>query len=228
MRSALFAVAALAIGADAYARAPIYPRADAVVADRALLSTGVSSPLPGVTPAPESGSNEEDEDCDEDDMTSASSTTRYTTSTIQMTKLITVTSCPPTVTNCPNHPYVTSTVVIETTVCPIVEAVPTGPAKSGAAVPPYPTGQASYPPVPTGTGVYPKPGVPTSAVSKPAGSVPPAASKPPAGSPPPAAGTGVPPVPSTPAKPTTPVTAGAGKTVLSLGAAAAAAVVAFL
>ena len=223
MRSALFAVAALAIGAEAaYARAPLYPRADAVMAPN-MLSTGVSSPAPAVTPAPESGaSNDEDEDCDEDDMTSVPFTTRYTTSTIQTTKLITVTSCPPTVTNCPNKPYVTSTVVIETTVCPVVEPVPTGPAKSNAVVPPYPTGPAWNPPAgPTATGVVPKPGVPTAAVpqpSKPAGSVPP-----------PAVGTGVPPAPSTPAKPSTPVVAaGAGKTVLSLGAVAAAAVVAFL
>jgi hypothetical protein len=213
MRSAVFAVAALAIGAEAaYARAPLYPRADAVMAPNPVLSTGVSAPLPKVTPAPVGG--DEDEDCDEDDMTS---TTRYTTSTLQVTKLITVTSCPPTVTNCPNKPYVTSTVVIETTVCPVVEAVPTWPAKSGA-VPPYPTGPAWNPPAgPTAAVVVPQPGASTWAVpqpSKPAGSVPPPA------------GTGVPPAP---AKPTTPVVvAGAGKTVLSLGAVAAAALVAFL
>ncbi|KAL8341745.1 hypothetical protein RB601_005388 [Gaeumannomyces tritici] len=223
MRSALFAVAALAIGANAQT-GTVQSTTGAV-----LLATGVtptaSTMVTVQTPGP-SGSIEE-EDCDEEDeMTSSTaSTTRYTTSTIKVTKMMTVTSCAPTVTNCPNRPHVTSVVVIETTVCPVVEAVTTRPVKHNT-VPPYPTGPASIPVGPTGTGVVVKPPVPTSAVVQPPKpNVP--APVPSGPAQPPAVGTGKPPVPVTTPQPTPPVTAGAGKTVLGFGAVVAA-VVAFL
>ncbi|KAL8377176.1 hypothetical protein RB595_008043 [Gaeumannomyces hyphopodioides] len=222
MRSALFAVAALAIGANAQSGLPV----GALSTGGVILTTGVS-PTPTTmatvkTPVP-SGVSTEEEDCDEDD--EVSSTTRYTTSTIKVTKLMTVTSCAPTVTNCPNRPHVTSVVVIETTVCPVVEAVTTPPVKANT-VPPYPTGPVSYPVGPTGTGAVAKPPVPTSAASQPPK---PVVSVPASSAPvqPPAAGTGKPPAAVTTPQPTTPVTAGAGKTVLGFGAVAAA-VVAFL
>lgn len=58
---------------------------------------------------------------------SHSLTTKMTTSTIYTTKVYTVTSCAPTVTNCPNAPHVTTeTVVLSTTVCPVTETVTPG------------------------------------------------------------------------------------------------------
>ncbi|KAI5926996.1 concanavalin A-like lectin/glucanase domain-containing protein [Camillea tinctor] len=50
-------------------------------------------------------------------------TTKMTTSTIYATTVYTVTSCAPTVTNCPaNHYVTTETISIGTTVCPVTEA----------------------------------------------------------------------------------------------------------
>lgn len=48
----------------------------------------------------------------------------YTVSTVSVTKTYTITSCAPTVTNCPVG-SVTSEVVVTTTICPITEASPT-------------------------------------------------------------------------------------------------------
>jgi hypothetical protein len=51
----------------------------------------------------------------------------YTTSTIYTTKLVTITSCHTTVTNCPAHStvVVTSTIALSTTVCPVVKPTTT-------------------------------------------------------------------------------------------------------
>jgi len=55
--------------------------------------------------------------------TGSSSTESYVTSTLYTTRTYTVTSCAPTVTNCPNKPHVTTEVVpYTTTVCPASEA----------------------------------------------------------------------------------------------------------
>ncbi|KAM0270460.1 hypothetical protein ACHAQH_009401 [Verticillium albo-atrum] len=49
----------------------------------------------------------------------------YTTSTVYTTKVHTVTSCAPGVTDCPNGPHVsTETIAISTTICPVTEEVP--------------------------------------------------------------------------------------------------------
>ncbi len=73
---------------------------------------------------------------------SASSAAPLTTSTIYTTKIYTVTSCAPTVTNCPGKPYVTTEIVaLYTTVCPVSTL------KSTTTPPPPP----KTTPAPTGT-----------------------------------------------------------------------------
>jgi chitinase len=52
--------------------------------------------------------------------TSTSAAEELTTSTVYTTKVYTVTSCAPTVTDCPSKPYVTTeTIPLYTTVCPV-------------------------------------------------------------------------------------------------------------
>ena len=67
-------------------------------------------------------------ECLETSTSTSSSTTKsasYTTSTVYTTKVYTVTSCKPEVTNCPSKPHVTTEVsILYTTVCPVTE-VPT-------------------------------------------------------------------------------------------------------
>ncbi|KAK0702347.1 Cupredoxin [Lasiosphaeris hirsuta] len=54
-----------------------------------------------------------------------SSDTEWTTSTVYTTTQYTVTACPPTVTNCPGKPYVTTEIIPwTTTVCPVTEHWP--------------------------------------------------------------------------------------------------------
>ncbi|KAI7561624.1 hypothetical protein KC346_g22254, partial [Hortaea werneckii] len=65
----------------------------------------------------------------------------YTTSTIYSTKEVTITSCAPTVTDCPLRPgtptaVVTSTIPISTTVCPVTSTSPAGYPTSSAPVKP--------------------------------------------------------------------------------------------
>jgi hypothetical protein len=52
---------------------------------------------------------------------SPTATDEYTTSTIYDTKTYTITSCAPTVTNCPAGHVTTETVAVATTVCPVTE-----------------------------------------------------------------------------------------------------------
>jgi len=78
-----------------------------------------------------------------------SAQTGYTVSTVYSTHVYTVTSCAPTVTNCParsGKPYVTTDIIsLYTTFCPVA-ATETSPPK-------YPTGPAGpYPTYPAGTG----------------------------------------------------------------------------
>merc|ERR1712054_435775 len=54
----------------------------------------------------------------------------YTTSTVYSTKEVTITSCAPTVTNCPLRPgtptaVITSTVAVSTTICPVTKSATT-------------------------------------------------------------------------------------------------------
>jgi hypothetical protein len=62
-------------------------------------------------------------DCDEEPTPKPSHTQKtksYTTSTVYTTKVHTITSCAPTVTNCPGKPHVTTeTIAVSTTVCPV-------------------------------------------------------------------------------------------------------------
>ncbi|RFU25973.1 hypothetical protein B7463_g10357, partial [Scytalidium lignicola] len=91
---------------------------------------------------------------------------QYTTSTIFSTSVSTIISCAPTVTNCPAHSTILTTVIVpvSTTVCPVTaaEGTSTGPAGSG----PTPSGPA--PSGPAGSGPSPSGSLP----SGPAGSGP--------------------------------------------------------
>ncbi|GLB11976.1 hypothetical protein AtubIFM57258_009253 [Aspergillus tubingensis] len=64
--------------------------------------------------------------------TSAPTPVRMTTSTVYSTKEVTITSCAPTVTNCPANSVtvVTSTIAVSTTVCPVTETSRASPAAS--------------------------------------------------------------------------------------------------
>merc|ERR1712054_378791 len=60
----------------------------------------------------------------------------YTTSTVYSTKEVTITSCAPTVTDCPLRPgtptaVITSTVPVSTTICPVTKSATT-PAPTGS------------------------------------------------------------------------------------------------
>jgi CFEM domain len=57
---------------------------------------------------------------------SSKSSTAYTTSTVYSTQTKTITSCAPTVTNCPAHStvVVTSVIAISTTICPVTQTWP--------------------------------------------------------------------------------------------------------
>ncbi|KAH8805072.1 hypothetical protein F5884DRAFT_439996 [Xylogone sp. PMI_703] len=80
----------------------------------------------------------------------------YTTSTIYITTEYTVTSCAPTVTNCPGGPHVTTeTISVGTTVCPVTSTyVPPPPPQSSPVLPP--------PPPPASTTPLPPPPPPVS------------------------------------------------------------------
>ncbi|CDM35885.1 hypothetical protein DTO013E5_5397 [Penicillium roqueforti] len=84
--------------------------------------------------------------------TTSSSFQHWTTSTVWTTEEITITQCPPTVTNCPAHSTVliTSTYPLSTTVCPStpVQTVPSDPPKSTTSLPPF-HWTSSVPDVPT-------------------------------------------------------------------------------
>lgn len=76
----------------------------------------------------------------EDETLSAKPTTsskpHYTTSTVYYTKVYTITSCKPEVTDCPKNPKVTTVVESYTTVCPVEEEHPITKTKSyGTAAP---------------------------------------------------------------------------------------------
>ncbi|AEO55983.1 glycoside hydrolase family 16 protein [Thermothelomyces thermophilus ATCC 42464] len=112
------------------------------------------------------------------EVTATASTTEFTTSTIYSTVTSTITSCAPTVTNCPAR-TVTSVIVIGTTVCPVTEVKPT---ETGGGVPGTGVPSASAPgagspsaDVPSsnvpGTGVVPTSSVPTVSVPAPGGPI---------------------------------------------------------
>ncbi|KAK0745223.1 hypothetical protein B0T21DRAFT_281819 [Apiosordaria backusii] len=69
----------------------------------------------------------------------------WTTSTVYSTQIVTVTSCPPEVPNCPGR-VVTSVVAVGTTVCPIASATPPFPPAAIPAVSPPASPPAASPP----------------------------------------------------------------------------------
>lgn len=75
-------------------------------------------------------------------VSTTSSSTQYTTSTVRETKTYTITSCAPTVTNCPAKlgQVTTETIDLYTTVCPVTESEGSGgktkPTSSAASPPP--------------------------------------------------------------------------------------------
>ncbi|KAI0119057.1 glycoside hydrolase superfamily [Daldinia grandis] len=80
--------------------------------------------------------------------TGSASTTEYTTSTVYSTTVYTVTSCAPSVTNCPaKGSVVTETIALYTTVCPVTETQkPTQPPTATTVeAKPTASGVASYP-----------------------------------------------------------------------------------
>ncbi|KAK2786768.1 hypothetical protein FQN52_007654 [Onygenales sp. PD_12] len=104
----------------------------------------------------------------------------YTTSTFYSTTVETVTKCPPTVTNCPSGSgpggYVTKTIPIYTTICPVSPTYPANPPKPSTyspnpTYPGYNTTIPTYPPStlttyrPSGSGVEPYPPIYTGAAS---------------------------------------------------------------
>ncbi|KAK2738413.1 hypothetical protein FQN55_000539 [Onygenales sp. PD_40] len=104
----------------------------------------------------------------------------YTTSTFYSTTVETVTKCPPTVTNCPSGSgpggYVTKTIPIYTTICPVSPTYPANPPKPSTyspnpTYPGYNTTIPTYPPStlttyrPSGSGVEPYQPIYTGAAS---------------------------------------------------------------
>ncbi|KAI1418671.1 glycoside hydrolase family 16 protein [Hypoxylon sp. FL1857] len=101
-----------------------------------------------VCPVTESGSSPKP-------TTTASVPEGYTTSTVEVTKTYTITSCKPTVTNCPVG-SVTTEISVTTTVCPIGNASPSSSPVSSSGKPAGNTGAGSYPVGSTGAASTPE------------------------------------------------------------------------
>jgi chitinase len=146
--------------------------------------------------------------------------TSWTTSTVYSTKTYTITSCAPTVTNCPGKigQVTTEVVAISTTICPVT-ATPSASLKPTIKVIQGPDGpEVSHGPVPERTSSVQITTIQTVTVSRPAVSKPPVSEsiiKPtPSGGSSHSTGFGV--VRPTPSA-TQPVTAGAGRNIVALG-----------
>src|SRR3954447_23787771 len=114
------------------------------------------------------------------DYPAGNATVPWTTSTVYATNVYTITSCAPTVTDCPEKGSVTTEIVsLYTTYCPVEATMkpypsgkPSGPYPTGPAGPSYPShgpgGPESSPAVPYPTGVPSGPAGPVYPTTKPA------------------------------------------------------------